>query len=137
MWLSGAPGDQRGAHLQQRAHLSYSGPHNTWITDGKRGDPRALTAAGAEVSSGRVTAHNTRAHTLGYVCTIRRQREMERGREVEDNVLQLQLLMSIPAANYCSSSSGASEENSSPPCFSPLILVFFSESANLTSPGER
>lgn len=78
MWLSGAPRDQRGAQLQQRAHLSYSGPHNTWIADGKSGDPRALTAAGAEVSAGRVTAHNTRAHTLGYVCTIRRQREIER-----------------------------------------------------------
>lgn len=57
--------------------------------------------------------------------------------------------MSIPAANYCSSSSAAAEENSSPSSplpspllssplipasFLPLIHILWSESADLTSP---
>ena len=54
-------------------------------------------------------------------------------------MLQPQLLMSIPAANYCSSSSAAAEENSSPspllsslPPSSPSIHILWSESADLT-----
>lgn len=149
------PGISSEPGIQLHAYLGSTGPHNTWITKFQFAEEpwsNGLWQLQGLRSSQAGARTHTPVGTFGLVTsvcyTVGRHRREGEG-EGEDNVLQPQLLMSIPAANYCSSSSAAAEENSSPSSplpspllssplipasFLPLIHILWSESADLTSP---